>query len=918
MRSLRFWVKNSASGLKFKTEIWDCNKGVVMFRRVCIFFLILLIVSVSVRIVEGREETSGIGLKEIRLEEGKSILEVGSKCSFRAIGQYADGTERDITDEAEWISVNDRVGRFADKGVLVGGAVGNTLVFASLNRIRSSSLRVQVEPATRPVLKVQPLKIPLGNIEKDRSKEFTITVNNIGKGDLKWETRTSSSWLVLNSDLSREAYDLWRKTSMKNMLKPVDMNGDGKIDYFPPKVGLLSYTAWMAERRALQGGLTRRNAADIITITAYTLGLSDGEYNGKIFVTSDAERQEIEISMKVVSLEYITITPVSIKVRSGQRRKFRAAGVWSDGSKTDLSGPLDGRWVISDPSVGNFLYGNPVFVARKSGKTEIKKIRGDIVSDIALVEVEEGISHPVLAVSPREIDLGAIGPGESSRGTFSLKNFGSGFIDWSIDGLSEWSLSGEDGLSGIVRNTPGHIRVYLRSLKKESKEDWEEPEENVSSLYPVQLRLESEGNFLTYTKNLPIGRYREMIKLSSDGGMRRIFLRFEITQVKSVPSIKVGPLGIDSGVVASGKQLVKRVELTNEGRDVLKWKARFQGNRRTFAGVPLKRGLYVSFLNPDVRDSEKYAVPGHLKDSVDISGVWSEDRGYPYSYGEGDILKYKFPGTGIALFIWKDFEGGYLTTYVDDELMKEIDCYSKKNKRTESLVVEGLEDGPHILKLVSEEGRVVIEGVRVSSTNIIKGNYDWIEIFPNIGTTTSETDYVNVMINSRGLKPGYYSENILFTSNGGTEIIEVTLQVSEDKASEIIDIYRYVSGSDYLFTADPQLGGPDALKGYKKQEIAFRLFSKDTPGTTEFFRWYNPSKKSHFYSVDREGKGKFLTGYVLEKSIGNIATTELSRTKELYRWFNLSSGVYFYTTDPKGEGCSRRGYKYDGIAGYVR
>lgn len=889
-----------------------------MIKRVCIFFLVLLVVSVSVGIVEGRETTAGIILNQIRLEGGTTPLEVGSKCSFRAIGQYSDGTERNITDKAEWISVNERVGRFTDKGILVGGAVGSTLVFASLEGIRSGSLRIHIESATRPVLKVQPLKIPLGNIEKDRSKEFTITVNNIGKGDLKWKIRTSSSWLVPNSDLSREAYDLWRRTLMKNMPEPVDMNGDGKMDYFPPKVGLLSYATWKTKRRDLQDGLTSKNDADTITVTVYTLGLTDGEYKGKIFITSDVERQEIEVSMKVVSLEYITITPVSIKVRAGQRRKFRAVGVWSDGSKTDLSAPSDGRWVISDPSVGKFLYGKPIFVAGKTGKTEIKKIRGNIISDIAMIEVEEGISHPVLAVSPREIDLGAIGPGESSKGTFSLKNFGSGFLDWSSSGLFEWSLRGEENLSGIVRDTSGHIRVYLRSLKKEGKEDWEESEEKASSLYPVELRLESEGNYVTYVKNLPIGRHREMIKLSSDGGMRRVFLRFEVTQVKSVPSIKVKPLGIDSGVVPSGKQLVKRVELTNEGRDVLKWRARLQGNRRSFAGVPLKKGQYVSFLNPYVRDSEKYAVPGHLKGSVDIFGIWSEDRGYPYNYGKKDILKYKFSGTGITLFIWKDFEGGYLAAYIDDELMKEIDCYSRKNERTEFSVAEGLENKPHVLKLVSGEGRVVIEGVRVYGTNIVKGDYNWMEIFPDIGTTTSETDYVNVMINSRGLKPGYYCENILFTSNGGTEIVEVTLQVSEDKAWEIIDIYRYVRGEDYLFTSNPELGNQDSLKGYKKQGVAFRLFSKETPGTTEFFRWYNSSKKSHYYSVDREENKKSLTGYVLEESIGNIATTKLSETKELYRWFNLSSGVYLYTTDPKGEGCSRRGYKYDGIAGYVR
>lgn len=885
-----------------------------MLRRIFILLIVLLVLCPCG--VMGAGNPGSAGLKAIRLEEGTKLLQVGSKCSFRAIGEYSSGTERDITDKVEWISVNDRAGRFVDKGVLVGGAVGSTLVFARLNRIRSSSIRIHIEPATRPVLKVLPLKIDLGSIEKNKSKEFSITVKNIGRGDLKWEIRSGTSWLVANSDLSRGAYALWRKTWMKNIPKPLDMNGDGKLDYFPPKVGPVSFRTWRTEKKDLQDGLTGREA-DTITITAYTVGLSDGEYKGKIFVTSDVERQEIEISMRVTSLEYITITPVSIKVRAGQKRKFRAVGVWSDGSKTDLSGSLDGQWVISDPSVGKFLYGKPVFMAKKTGKTEIKKIRGDVVSDIALVEVEEGISRPVLAVSPREIDLGAIGPGESSKGIVSLKNFGAGFLNWSIDELSGWSLSGEEGLSGVVRNTPGHIRVYLRSFK-ESKEDSEELEEDVSSLYQVQLRLESEGDFVTCVKNLPIGRYREMITLSSDGGMRRVFLRFEITQVESVPSIKVEPLGIDSGVVESGKRLVRRVELRNEGRDILKWKARLQGNRKTFAGMSLKKGRYVSLLNADVRDSEKYAVPGRLKGLVDISGVWSEDGGYPYSYGKEDILKYNFSGTGITLFIWKDFDGGYLTAYIDDELMKEVDCCSEKKERAEFLVVEGLEEGPHVLKIVSEEGHVVVEGVRVYSKDIMNGNHGWIEIFPDTGTTTSETDYVNIMINSRGLNPGYYSENILFISNGGTAVVEVALQVSESKASKTLNIYCYVRESDYLFTTNPELEGLDSLKGYKKQGIAFRLFNKGTPGTIEFFRWYNPSKKSHFYSHDRDGGGKSLKGYIFEESIGNIATTRLSRTKELYRWFDLSSGVYFYTTDPKGEECSRRGYKYDGIAGYVR
>ncbi len=888
------------------------NRCYFMFRRIFTFLIILLIISPCT--LMGADSPGPVTLKTIKIETEARLLQVGSECFFKAVGLYSDGSERNITDEVEWISVNRKIGRFADadKGMLTVEAAGSTLVFARLHKIRSSGVKVRVEPATRPVLKVSPLKIDLGNVEGNKSKEFSISIKNIGSGDLSWEIRSDAPWLVANHDFSRDAYALWLEAWMKNIPEPIDIYGDEKMDQLPPETKPVSYDTWRAEREGLLEKLNR-GETDSVTITAYTVDLPDWEYKGTIFVTSDVERKEIEVLMKVVSLEYIFITPVSIKVRTGQKRRFGAVGIWSDGSRTDLSESSDGQWVVSDPSVGKFLYDEPVFVAKKTGETEIRKIRGGMVSSIARVEVEEGIARPVLAVSPREIDLGAIGPGESTKGVFSLKNFGSGILNWSANGPSGWSLSGKRKLSSVMRNTPRKLRIYLKSLKKDDEESWEDFE-----LYPIQLRLESGGNFVTYVKNLSAGNHREMIKLTSDGGMRRVFLKFEVTQAESTPSIKVEPLGMDVGIIEPGKQLVRKVKLRNEGKDVLKWKARLQRNRKTFAGMPLKKGRYISLSSEDARGKGTYTVPVRLKDSVDVSGVWLEDEGYPYSYAKDNILKYSFSGTGVAVFVWRDFDGGKLAAYIDDKLMKEIDCLSEEKERKEFLVAEGLEEGEHVLTLVSHEGYVVIEGIRVYSKDIMKGSPGWMKINPDTGTTTKETDYVNIMINSRGLKSGYYSENVLFSSNGGAAVVMVSLQVSKDEVSKTLNIYRYVRGSDYLFTANPELEDQDFLEGYKKQGIAFRLFSKGTPGTISFFRWYNPSKGDHFYSCEKDGGGKSLGGYVFEGAIGNIATIRLPRTKELYRWFNLSSGVYFYTTDPKGEGCSERGYKYDGIAGYVR
>jgi hypothetical protein len=61
-----------------------------------------------------------------------------------------------------------------------------------------------------------------------------------------------------------------------------------------------------------------------------------------------------------------------------------------------------------------------------------------------------------------------------------------------------------------------------------------------------------------------------------------------------------------------------------------------------------------------------------------------------------------------------------------------------------------------------------------------------------------------------------------------------------------------------------------------------------------------------------------MQGYILEGTIGNIATSRLTFTRELYRWYHPSKRHYFYTVDSNGEGIQKRGYQFDGIAGYVR
>jgi hypothetical protein len=782
-------------------------------------------------------------------------------------------------------------------------SISMIFVFLILLFCHASSVIAQIyissgKKAVGPVLQVTPLKIDLGNIEKNTSRDFYISVKNTGKGELNWEIVSDSTWLVPKDDTSLDAYNQWLKTMDRGTTLST-----GKSD---------SYEDWKAERKHLPEALFKREKTKIY-FTAYTIDLPEGNYESSIIVRSNGGECKVDVSMNVVSLQSISINPVSITIRAGQRRTFRAIGIWSDGSRTNLSSTMEGQWVISDPSIGSFLYNKPVFVAEKTGQMEIRKIRGDLTSNTAVVNIEEFISEPVLFISPREIKLGDIGPGESSRGAFSLKNVGSETLKWSTNGPAGWISPEETELNGILGKSPRYIRIYVESLIGRD----EEPNP-YREVYPVKIKLETMSGSVTYNKSLPLGTYREMIKLYSNGGTRHVFFNFKVSRVGSRPRLAVDPLGIDLGIVEAGKKLIKKIKINNSGKGILKWKARLRKNRKRFTGITFPGGRYLSLFNKNILNKEMYRIPDHLKDSVFISGRWLEDNGYPSSDGKSNSLKKTFSGTGIAVFVWRDVEGGIIKAFIDDHFAGKIDCNSEKRARAEFIVAEDLREGPHILNLICSRGNVVIEGMRIYGDDLMKGGKNWIQIYPGNGTTTKETDYANVIINTGNLKSGNYGENIIFSSNGGSEIVEVSFKVSDSKSPNIINIYRYMKGLDCLFTASPESEAPDILQSYKNGKIAFKLYRRGTRGTTEFYRWYNPSKMTHFYSYDRSGGGKSLRGYIFEGSVGNIATSRLSKTRELYRWYNPATGTHSYSTNLKGENYTDNGYKYDGIAGYVR
>jgi len=522
----------------------------------------------------------------------------------------------------------------------------------------------------------------------------------------------------------------------------------------------------------------------------------------------------------------------------------------------------------------------------------------------------DNLLQPVLVIQPREIDLGSLGPGEEASRVFHLKNLGAGVTDWNIEPPEGWSLTDNATISGVLYDKPEPIRIQMAFLNEIGP--------GRQSKGTLLMSMEGGGQTAVYRREVPLGVFRETIRFNSRTGTRMVFVMVRLTELASTSMLSVEPFRIDFGAVRPGETVTRRIHVRNRGREILKWKAGLAGSRGMPPRAPVQEGRYVSFRNEAVAGTGSYSATGPLKEGLELSGSWSEEQGYPAGQGESNALRYRFTGTGIGLFIWKSPEGGPLSVFLDEQFVNHVDGYSEHKEWQEIRIAEGQPEGSHLLTIVNGMGRVVIEGVRVLSKPLLRGPRGWVSLFPDSGMTTRETDYVNIALNARQLTPGLYGDHVYFTSNGGEADIEVFLEVTADSAPSLIAIYRYQSASDYLLTSNPQAEASRLqAKGFTGQGVAFRLFAPGTPGTREFYRWFNPLKGDHFYSYDPQGAGK-LPGYHLEGSIGNIATSRLAGTRELYRWVHSASGLHFYTLDPSGEGITKKGYHFDGIAGYVR
>lgn len=511
-------------------------------------------------------------------------------------------------------------------------------------------------------------------------------------------------------------------------------------------------------------------------------------------------------------------------------------------------------------------------------------------------------AQPAAEIKPAEISLGASSPQREASASFSLKKISPGQSRWVMYGPEGWYPQVGQKTDGLVGTDPLTFKVILKSLALTGI-----PGEMESDV-PVELVFDSPAGQMVFRNNMAPGRYRERVRFSFDDIDKSLDMYFRILKDEK-PVLLLDSYGIDFGNVESGKTSGGKLQIRNPGRSVLSWKIRKPAQ-------PAGCRRYISLLNPELREGEPYAAPLHLVSSVQLKGDWSAIEGYALGR-RGSSVQVNFTGTGITVYGAKDSDPGVLEVNLDGERAADVMCGSGYLEVSEILSLAGLADGPHTLTVSKNDGVLYLEGFNVIGGPVRSAPAGWLKVFPDDGTTQSETDYVNLTINTAGLPPGTYCDEVAVDSNSGTALITLSANVTVSAVPQILKIYRFTRGRDILYSCNPQEESHRKLAGYLNKTLAFRLYREDTPGTRQLFRWYSQAKGNHYYSTSRDGD-KFTYGYFLEGPIGNIATSRLPATRELYHWFNPATGMHFYTTDSKGENAARAKYVYQGIVGYVR
>jgi uncharacterized protein YjdB len=321
-------------------------------------------------------------LVSIVVEPDKKTIAKGTKLQYKAVGIYSNNANIDVTANVTWSSGTAEVSPISATGIASGVASGTSEISASLKGV-SGKTTLKVVNATLVSLQVTQITNPLptgstvelvatGTFKADDGTTFTQDIST----QVTWTAQAPS---VATVDGSGKVTTDSTGTSPITATYTGDAGtASGSTTATVTSAKLVSITLVPSTTIAAGTGVQYTAIAtfddgttlDITNMGAWsssdpsvvavgdtsgtnkgmTLGYQAGD--GKVSVTWNGMTAESSVTVTPATLASIEITPTTATAAIGTTQQFKATGVFSDGSKQDITtqvtwGPTNGNTVGS-------------------------------------------------------------------------------------------------------------------------------------------------------------------------------------------------------------------------------------------------------------------------------------------------------------------------------------------------------------------------------------------------------------------------------------------------------------------------------------------------------------------------------------------------------------------------------------------
>jgi len=400
-------------------------------------------------------------LNNIEIKPGKATLAKGQSTQLIAMGRFTDGSFKDITNQVEWISSEEKIARVFANGIVRAEKIGDAKIKA-ISKTSSTiicSAEIEVGPPVAVSIEILPVKV---NIAKGDTKQLTAIAtlsDGITKNvtqEVQWKTTNSnlanidSKGLVDASHVNTYNYPVQLEINaiLDNVSAPkmitVDDPAPKSISIYPSSAEIakgdsIAFTAMVHFTDGTTSVLFHEDwwqheITDLNTTTFYNevqrsysittsstsrLGKTDvrvvinyGPYDGKEF------KAELDVKEKVLRKIIVSMdndgskfsgcsqsTPEAYTLPQGLTPQFTARGCYSD--QTSLTLTTEIGWSSSNTQVAiidNDQFKGLIDTYQTSlGQTTIRAKHGYIVQPFTINVIEPVLTS--LEIIPNDITL---------------------------------------------------------------------------------------------------------------------------------------------------------------------------------------------------------------------------------------------------------------------------------------------------------------------------------------------------------------------------------------------------------------------------------------------------------------------------------------------------------------------------------